>query len=113
MTNITIPNNVTSIYKSAFSKCSSLTEVVIPDSVTSIDGYAFSNCSNLTTVYYNGTEEDWGNISINYDNNCLLNATRYYYSETEPALNAEGTAYDGNYWYYNENGEPTVWVKEN
>lgn len=36
----------------------------------------------------------------------------YYYSETEPELNSDGTAYDGNYWRYVD-GVPTVWKKEN
>lgn len=35
---------------------------------------------------------------------------KYYYSESEPALNAEGTAYDGHYWHYDENYEIVVWV---
>ena len=41
---------VTSIGKSAFSRCYSLTSIRIPDSVTSIGKYAFSNCSDLTSI---------------------------------------------------------------
>ena len=37
--------------------------------------------------------------------------TRYYYSESEPALNAEG-AYDGNYWHYDSEGNVVIWIKE-
>ena len=47
---ITIPNSVTSIGGWAFSRCSSLTSITIPDSVTSIGGWAFSRCSSLTSV---------------------------------------------------------------
>ena len=32
--------------------------------VTSIDDYAFLGCSGLTNVYYNGTIENWCNISF-------------------------------------------------
>ena len=85
------------------------TKFTIPDSVTSIESSAFSGCSGLTSVYYEGTYEEWNKISISSYNTDLTDATRYYYSESEPALNADGTAYDGNYWHYNENGEITVW----
>ena len=45
-----IPDSVTSIGSSAFSRCSSLTSIVIPDSVTSIEHWAFENCSSLTSI---------------------------------------------------------------
>ena len=48
LTSITIPKGVTSIGEEAFSYCSSLTTVKIPYSVTSIGDYAF--CTSLTTV---------------------------------------------------------------
>ena len=50
LTSITIPNSVTSIGQHAFRRCSSLTSITIPDSVTSIGVAAFSNCSSLTSV---------------------------------------------------------------
>ena len=78
-----------------------VTSVVIPDSATSIDDDAFGKCSSLTSVYYKGTAEDWGKISIYSNNTALTNATRYYYSETQPTTT-------GNYWHYVD-GVPTVW----
>ena len=50
LTSVTIPNSVTSIGNSAFSGCSGLTSVTIPNSVTSIENSAFSGCSGLTSV---------------------------------------------------------------
>ena len=36
----------------------------------------------------------------------------YYYSENEPPLNEDGTAYDDNYWHYAEDGvTPIIWEK--
>jgi hypothetical protein len=50
ITNITIPNTVTSIGDWAFSNVSGLTSIIIPNSVTHIGNYAFSNCTSLTNV---------------------------------------------------------------
>ena len=45
LTDIVIPDSVTSIGDRAFTNCRSLSEVVIPDSVTSIGDRAFYGCS--------------------------------------------------------------------
>lgn len=102
LTSIVIPDSVTSIGRYAFIDCSSLTSVVIGDGVTSIGVYAFFSCENLADVYYDGTEEDWGKISIGSWNDNLKDATRYYYSEEEPGE-------EGNFWHWGENGEVVIW----
>ena len=50
LTSVTIPNSVTSIGYQAFSGCSGLTSIEIPNSVTSIGSEAFYNCTGLTSV---------------------------------------------------------------
>lgn len=47
---ITIPNGVTSIGEWAFWECSSLASITIPDGVTSIGGEAFWDCSSLESI---------------------------------------------------------------
>ena len=109
LTDITIPNSTTSIGDSAFYNCSGLISITVSDSVTSIGHNAFKGCGGLETVYYVGTLEQWDCVSIDINNRELTSASRYYYSESEPNLNADGTAYDGNYWRYDKNGNVAIW----
>ncbi|MBQ8658181.1 MAG: leucine-rich repeat domain-containing protein [Clostridia bacterium] len=105
-----IPKTVKEISARAFRGYENLTSVVIPVDVLIIRDDAFEYCNNLTSVYYEGTPENWGEVRIGMMNEKLKNATRYYYSENPPGLNEQGTAYDGNYWHYGENGEIIVWL---
>ncbi len=50
LTSISIPDSVMSIGGSAFYGCTSLKSISIPDSVISIGGSAFHNCTSLTSV---------------------------------------------------------------
>ena len=50
VTQLTLPEGVTSIGNYAFDGCYSLTTITIPEGVTSIESGAFSNCSSLTTI---------------------------------------------------------------
>ena len=80
LTSVTIPGGVTSIGSSTFSNCSSLTSVTIPESVTSIGDYAFHNCSKLKHVYYGGSDLQWKEIEIGYNNDALTKAVIHYAS---------------------------------
>ena len=50
LSDIVIPDSVTSIGIGAFFNCSSLSKIVIPDSVTSIGGAAFFICGSLSCI---------------------------------------------------------------
>ena len=102
LTNITIPESVTTIKESAFSWCRNLTTIVITDKLERIDAYAFQGCSNLTSVYYFGNPDEFANVKIGINNDSITSATIYFYSETLPEI-------EGNFWYYNEKHEVTVW----
>lgn len=93
--------DVNSIGYQAFTYCTSLTTVVLSKRVNQIDAWAFNDCTSLEAVYYEGTSDDWGNVTIGKNNDSLTDATIYFYSEDPP----QG---DGNYWHY-DGGVPTVW----
>ena len=88
-----------------------ITSVVIPDGIYYLYDGAFNGCSSLAKVYYEGTETDWNSLIGRYGNGDISGATVYYYTDSEPELNAEGTAYVGSYWYYVD-GVVTEWVYE-
>ena len=50
ITNLTIPDGVTTIGSWAFEHCKDITSVTIPDGVTSIGSYAFCDCQSLMQI---------------------------------------------------------------
>ncbi len=65
ITELVIPNCVTSIGYGAFSDCYSLTSATIPNSVTSIEGSTFSGCISLTSVTIPNSVKNIGNNAFN------------------------------------------------
>ena len=80
LTNITIGSGTTLIYNSVFSNCERLASITIPKSVVYIGQAAFRNCSKLKDVYYEGSEEDWKNIEIEWWCNELLRNANIHYN---------------------------------
>ena len=70
--------SLNSIAAMAFGKCTKLEEIHIPESVTSVEMYAFDQCTNLKTIYYDGWEEKWENISMAPGNDALNDAEVIY-----------------------------------
>lgn len=66
ITNITIPANITSISKYAFSGFQGLTRVSIPSSVTIINNYAFFKCTNLRNVTFNTGVTEIGDYAFSH-----------------------------------------------
>lgn len=111
ITSVTIPASIGNVY-GVFENCSGLTSIVLPATLKYIGDETFKTCRNFEKVYYCGTAEDWSKVTV-YDTSAIFSAaTKYFYSATEPELNAEGDAYDGNYWHFASDGKtPVEWVK--
>ena len=73
ITDLVIPNSVTSIGLKSFFGCTGLTSVTIPNSVTEIGWGAFSGCSNLTEVISEITEPFYEQGAFdNISSSCVL-----------------------------------------
>ncbi|MBR4892719.1 MAG: leucine-rich repeat protein, partial [Clostridia bacterium] len=96
-----------------------LTNITIPDSVTSIGSAAFDYCHSLTDVYYSGSESEWEDILIGSDNNCLLDATIHCNSSglLVPEYNQQTKTltinYYGNMPNYSETSRPVWYTYKN
>ena len=98
---VIIPDSVTTVGMSVFSGCTNLESVKIGAGMTEIGAFMFNGCgftsivipvkiktigagafgeSKLEIVNYTGSEDEWGDISIDYgwDYDCLKNATKKY-----------------------------------
>ena len=62
VTDLVIPDGVTSVGEYAFYNCDNLTTVTIPNSVTSIGNKTFYNCSSLTTINVANDNPDYCSI---------------------------------------------------
>ena len=92
LTSVTIGNSVTSIGDYAFGGCSSLTSVTIGNSVTSIGNSAFSGCSSLRSMTLPNSVTSIGNSAFLY---CYY-LTDVYYTGSEAEWK-QITIVSGNY----------------
>ena len=84
ITDLIIPNSVTSIGDEAFYGCSSLTSITIPNSVTSIGDEAFYGCSSLTKTNYTGDVAGWCDIKFGGSNaNPMYYSHNFYINDQE------------------------------
>lgn len=77
---IQIENGITSIGKNSFRNCIDIEKVNIASTIISIRNGAFNNCPSITDVYFDGTDNEWNEIIIDGQNDCLTNASIHFNS---------------------------------
>ena len=87
ITEVVIPDSVSTIYSYAFYKCSGLTDVNIPESIKYIGTGAFGECSNLKSITINNPE-----CYISGEKSTISNI-RYSDVETDAGYAFYGTIY--------------------
>ena len=90
-----LPNGLTSIGNCAFDENANLTKVVMPKSVTNFGNSIFD--SELVNIFYLGTEEEWNKIQIDSPNLSIVEENLYFYLKP----NATPVEY-GNYWFVSD-----------
>ena len=73
-----------------------ITSVSIPSTVKEIARRAFNNCIYLTDVYYDGTEEEWNEISISSGNDALEDAVKHFYKPAAEIFTVVFIDHNGN-----------------
>lgn len=72
-----VESGIKTIGKSTFETCKNLTKITIPKTIRIVENSAFLNCNLLTSVFYEGTIEEWHQITTGIQNDPLHKATIY------------------------------------
>ncbi|MDE7439487.1 MAG: leucine-rich repeat domain-containing protein [Clostridia bacterium] len=115
ITTFKCPKNLKAIEAKTFVNCTNLVSVIVNENLTSFDTAAFGDNPAIENIFFEGTRTQWNDASRSwngskiwgYDNrgnvvNDLYSVTINFYSETQPTK-------AGNYWHYDENGNPALY----
>ena len=103
ITYLIIPDSVEIIQDNAFYDCDDLITVVMGKGIKEINTYAFYSAYYLKEFYYCGTAEDLEKVScVSGDSPVKFSEKLFLYSESEPQS-------EGNFWHYDEDGNPVKW----
>ena len=89
LTEFVVPEGIETINAYAFNGCSALVSVTLPKSLTTVKDYAFDNCDSFENIYYNGSLEDWCNISFTTYGNPINYAKNFYVLENNEYVTFE------------------------
>ncbi len=79
VTNITIPNSITAIGDYQFYGFDNLISITLSSSIISINETVFGGCNKLNKLYYNGTIEDWCDLTFTNKNQNPMSYIEEFY----------------------------------
>ncbi len=123
VTDLVVPDSVTSIGSDAFYNCTGLTSITIPDSVTSIGDYAFYSCTGLTSVIIGNSVTSIGadafrgckgltNVTIPDSVTSIGNYAFYNCTRLTSVTIGNSVKSIGNYAFYNCSGLTSVTIPD-
>ncbi|MBR0327529.1 MAG: leucine-rich repeat protein, partial [Clostridia bacterium] len=62
LTEITLPDSVTTIGEAAFLGCKGLKSIRLPGGLAEVPHQLVAYCEKLTSIYFNGTKQRWNSI---------------------------------------------------
>lgn len=96
LTELIIPDDISSIGKNAFINCTSLTSLTIPRNITDIGDNAFTGCNGLSSVIINSNELVSTNYTYNFNFNNIFSSSVQEYVLGDHITNIGDYAfYDG------------------
>ncbi len=109
LTNLVVPEGVTSIGDCAFYGCRGLTSITFPSSLTSIGDRAFNSCRGIETLEYKGTIEQW--LSIEFGSSWMSDYSHTFIVNGEELTNLvvpEGVTRIGDAAFYGCRGLTSI-----
>lgn len=98
LSTIVFPNSVNKIGDCAFMYCWGLYKIVLPNSIKTIGSDVFTYTNLKDGMYYDGTPEEWDNVSIGYYNTYLSDSYIKYTKIAYGSINNNITwVIDGDY----------------
>lgn len=78
LTSVRLGSSVKYVGDSSFYCCTLLSTLYIPRSCVTFEPYTFADCYGLELVFYEGTEEEFNALGLDYRNYILLDAHKIY-----------------------------------
>ncbi len=85
----TIPDGVVTVKKHAFANSTNIDTIIFPHSIKNIAESAYLNCTNIKYIFFKGTQEEWGQVTIGSSN--PIASLPVHYGITEHVSSGEWT----------------------